>query len=424
MTDVIIIGAGIAGLAAARTLVDAQRSVVVLEARNRLGGRIHTSRELGFPIDLGASWIHGSEGGNPIAELVGRQGIRARPSDYESIDLHDGEGRRLEPAEKARVLARNEALFKALDAFLEKDTYDNTVRNLVDRFYATQRLNPAERLAFEWALAQEELDTGGALEELSTWSWDEDEAFPGVDLCFPGGYDQLFPALTSGLEIQLAQPVHRITREATGVRVHTTEAVLEAEYVIVTVPLGVLKAGAIHFDPPLPKWKRRVIRRLGAGRLDKVVLDFEKPFWRTEHEFLHIMDAEPGRFTDIMRWDAHTEHATLIFFVGGRFGERLMTRPDNAVVEDALDTLRRLYGAALPSPRAHLVTRWSQDPWSRCSYTFIPKGSKLKDCETLSYPVDHRLLFAGEATSWRYPGTVHGAWLSGVREAERILASD
>lgn len=156
--------------------------------------------------------------------------------------------------------------------------------------------------------------------------------------------------------------------------------------------------------------------------LNKVVLAFDTIFWSTEHEFLHHMPQTLGAFTDFWHWNVHSQRPLLIAFLGGRYGEQLFAKSDAEVVAEAMAVLRKIYGPATPTgPRQALITRWTQDPWARCSYTYVPLGGKLKTCETLSHPVEKRLLFAGEATTARYPGTVHGAWLTGVREAERIL---
>jgi monoamine oxidase len=221
--------------------------------------------------------------------------------------------------------------------------------------------------------------------------------------------------LARNLTIRLGAVVTRITHGGPGVRVETAQQVFDADRVIVTVPLGVLKAGAIVFDPPLPEAKRRAIDRLGFGLLDKVVLTFDEPFWPQGHDMLGIAGRNPP-VSDLVDGSRFTDVPLLVGLRGGANALVRERDPDDLTVGQVLTALRA------PEPVGVLVTRWAADPFARGSYSFLAVGAGPDDQEALAAPVGDRLAFAGEATHSEFFATVHGAYLSGLREADRILA--
>jgi len=189
---------------------------------------------------------------------------------------------------------------------------------------------------------------------------------------------------------------------------------VDADRAIVTVPLGVLKAGAIAFDPPLPGTKRQAIERLGFGLLDKVVLAFEEPFWPQSADLLGLVGTEQP-VGDLVNGLSFAGAPLLIGIRGGAAARSCEALSDR----EAVDEVRVAMDA--PEPTGALVTRWAADPYARGSYSFLAVGSSPADLHALAEPVGERLLFAGEATHEEFFATVHGAYMSGVREAERIL---
>ena len=206
-----------------------------------------------------------------------------------------------------------------------------------------------------------------------------------------------------------------------GVRLDTSKGEIHARQALVTLPLGVLKRGSVAFDPPLPDVKQHAINALGSGRLDKCVLRFKRCFWDEEAHFIVHVDNDRGRWSEFFNLMPSTGAPILVGLAGGAFAAEIETWPDGAVVGSAMDVLRGIYGAAVPEPSSWQITAWSRDPWSLGSYSFHAVGSGPEQRRALAEPVDGRLFFAGEATAERGYQTVHGALLSGLREADRIL---
>lgn len=422
---VVVIGAGIAGLVAARLLRAAGVEVVVLEARDRIGGRLHTVELAGAAVDLGAAWIHGRTD-NPVAAMADGYGVATRPHPYEPLSLWDAiEGRFADDAELEAALAREDGLLAAIPSLQAKLGAQASMQDAVDAHLAALALDPRAARYARMILEQYllEVDYGGPAARTSLAIFDEDEFYGYDDHVVVGGYRSLLTPLADGLDIRLSSPVLRVAYDAAGVRVETAPGeVFTGDRAIVTVPLGVLQAGAIAFEPALPAAKRDAIARLEMGSLEKVILRWESAFWPStaDSAWLHL-GATRGAFPLIVDLSAHAGAPTLALLHGGaRAREALDTLDDAALVADAVATLGAALGLAVPAPLAAQVTRWRSDPYSRGSYSFPALGQTLDDFDALAAPVGKRVLFAGEATSRSTFGTVHGAVLSAVREAQRL----
>jgi len=293
-----IIGAGFAGLGAAAMLHDAGVEVDIIEARARLGGRVHTATLGNARIDLGASWIHGIEK-NPLTELAEETGTAMRVTDWSRMRFYNANGRR-------RFLP-----------FLPR---------------------PAQ----EAMLAQE---YGADIDALSPQAFEEGEAFGGEEVTFPQGYASLIPALLRDYNITMSKPVHRIDWfENGGVTFSFRGGRRAYDAGLVTVPLGVLKSGDLRFVPDLPEPKRAAIASLGMGHLSKVFLRFEAPFWDTDlHAFGYLGD-DPSRFSSWINIAQTNGAPILAAFHGGRAADTLETEPDDAIITEAMAVLRRIWG--------------------------------------------------------------------------------
>ena len=239
--------------------------------------------------------------------------------------------------------------------------------------------------------------------------------FKGPDVILPGGYTQLSQHLATGLDIRTRTEVKRIAHGGDQVRIETSQGVVTADRVIVTVPLGVLKAKTIVFDPPLPEAKQGAIDRLGFGVLNKVVVAFDKPFWPESTPMIGLAGNNQP-VTDLVNGLIFAGKPLL---VGLRGGQAAWSRESMSDV-DAVDELITAIDA--PKPTGSIVTKWGTDQYARGSYSFIAVGSSPDDMHALGEPVGDRLMFAGEATNPEWFGTVHGAYMSGLREADRVLA--
>ncbi|MEO0484401.1 MAG: FAD-dependent oxidoreductase [Pseudomonadota bacterium] len=294
---VAVIGAGIAGLAAAADLTRAGRAITVIEARPRIGGRIDTTMLGGAAIDRGASWIHGTAG-NPLTALARRQGAELRVTDWDAYPYFD----------------RNGAP------------------------YAARRLPRAAR--------QVEISHsfGADPGNLSRRAYTEGAAFAGDDATFTAGYASLLPAFAGDYDIRTNRPVRRIDWSPTGGVTLTLKGGTAAfDAALITVPLGVLKSSDISFAPALSKDKETAIADLGMGHLSKVFLRFETPFWDPSlHGFGYLGD-DPTRFLSWINIAQTNDAPILMAFHGGRAADALERHSDADITAAAMDVLRSIW---------------------------------------------------------------------------------
>lgn len=419
---ILVVGAGMAGLTAAHALAESGYDVTVLEARDRVGGRTWTSDVGDATLDLGGAWIHGPES-NPIASLADHFGIGyARDQTGYDIVYDEASGQDL-GAEGTRALDQHyEGFIDALPQLRTALSEGASVADGRDRYLSDRDLAGSDARVAQYAIDQwlVEIEYAGPVDRQSLdWIWEEGET-TGGDYFLTGGYVGLVDALADGLDVHTSSPVTAIVSTDDGVSVTAGDATYEGAAVIVTVPLGVLKAGAIAFDPPLPSAKQDAIDRLEMGNLEKVVLTFSERWWGQGGGWFIDADAS-GRFPMVVDATDGAGAPTLVLLYGGRYSRSVQaSSTDDAIVAEALAVLGELYGASPPSPAATLVTHWTTDPFSYGSYSYLPIGASQADIEALAEPAGDTVLFAGEATYWQYYQTVHGAMLSGLREAERL----
>ncbi|MBN8182757.1 flavin monoamine oxidase family protein [Roseibium aggregatum] len=417
---VVVVGAGIAGLAAARTLADAGFSVTVLEAGNRIGGRLHTDRSLGVPLDLGASWIHGTRS-NPITALAQRFAQPMFEWDYDNEEVFDLTGN------GGRAVERFETFANALEDFLD-DTETSLTRisaaNAIEKIRrqrALSSLTDAELGFMAHILLEQEFAAPAS--DLSLAAVEEGGAFEGPDAVLPQGYDKIPLGVAEGLTIQTETVVNQIDHSQRGVSVRTENGVLEADFAICAVSLGVLKAGDIVFSPGLPDNKRNAVSSLRMGVLDKIYLSFPEAFWdETVHNFGRI-SGKPDTFTYWPNLSPVTGKPILCALNVGEFAQNLEKLGEENRRQAAFEALQTMFGRDIPPPDASISSAWQQNERTRGSYSFLPVGVEPRARKALAADLNGRVFFAGEATAQDYPATVHGAWLSGQRAARDVIAS-
>lgn len=423
--DVLVLGAGVAGLAAAAELQAAGASVHVVEARQRIGGRVWTDGSLGLPLDLGASWIHGTRG-SPLSAIVAQRGITTAPTDYDSLLAYDRDGGAIDDARHARIDAALEDLLEAAEAErddrIERGRPDISLQAFFDSELAGQQLNATRRRELGYVVNTTiEHEYAADASELSLFHYDDGTGvFPGGDVLFPGGYGQIPAALAEGLTITLDEPARRVEHGPSGVTITTRLAQFRGERAVITLPLGVLQAGGVAFAPALPQPKLDAIRRLGSGLLNKCYLRFPTVFWEDGYEWLGYLGERKGEWAEFLNIAYYVDAPVLLGFNAATYGRTIEALSDEAIVAGAMATLRTIYGARIPAPEGALITRWASDPFALASYSYMPVGATGDDRDALAAPVDGRLFFAGEATSREHPSTVHGALLSGRRAAGEI----
>jgi monoamine oxidase len=421
---VIVVGAGMAGLAAAIDLKTAGFKVIIVEGRERVGGRVFTDNSLGeLPLDLGASWIHGIHG-NPIFQLARKFQIETAPTNYDSITRFAADGRPLGAAREARLERDFAQLRVAIAGAIENANVTGSLGQFIDKYTAGLGFTSERAQDLAYSVNTEiEHDYAADVNDLSLIEFDQDSEFDGPDVLFPGGYHQLVERLQAGLDVRTGQVVQTVIRDRSGVRVITNRETFAGDLAVITLPLGVLKQGSVTFQPELPASKKAAIGRLGMSVLNKCYLRFPSAFWDRRPELLGYVSPARGQWCAWLNMFHYTRQPVLVGFNSGSFGEQLEALSDDACTASAMSVLRKIYGASIPEPKGVRITRWKSDPFTFGSYSHLPPGAGAKDYDLLQASVDGRLFFAGEATSREYPATVHGAWLSGRRAAKEIVAN-
>lgn len=425
--DTIVIGAGVSGLTAARLLAQAGRRVVVLEARDHVGGRVSTDRTDGLVTDMGASWIHGVTG-SAVAEgaeafridtvefTVGGYQVDGRPIAYYGPDgarLSDDDARLF----ASDVHALDTALLDVIDASAANDSYrDVTEAALVRQGWDAVR---TERVR-EYLQHRTEEQYGVWIDDLAAHGLDDDVT-DGDEVVFPDGYDRLPQHLATGLDVRLEQVVSRVDWRDDGVTVSTDRGAFTAANAIVTVPVGVLQSDDFVIDPPLPEPNARALGRLAMNAFEKVVLRFPTAFWDDDVYAIRQLGPEGAwwhSWYDLTRLHGDP---TLLTFAAGPSAREIRGWDEQRVVDSVLAQLRRLYGDRVEEPTSVRISAWQDDPFARGSYAYMTVGSTTADHDDLATPIGGVLHIAGEATWTDDPATVTAALHSGHRAAENVL---
>lgn len=427
--SVIVIGGGVAGISAARALYDASFQVVVLESRDRLGGRVHTDYSFGFPVDLGASWLHGVCKENPLAPLIGRLGLPLyRTSgdnsvlydhDLESYALFDMDGNQVPQELVTKVGEAFEDILRETDKVRQEHSEDMSILQAFSIVYERRpdlRLEGLSHKVLQWYLCRMEGWFAADAETISLKSWDQEELLPGGHGLMVRGYLPVINTLAKGLDIRLNHRVTSIVRRYNGVKVTVEDGTtFIADAAVIALPLGVLKSKAIKFEPRLPEWKEAAIADLGVGIENKIILHFEKVFWPNV-EFLGVVAESSYGCSYFLNLHKATGHSVLVYMPAGKLARDIEKMSDEAAANFAFIQLKKILPDA-SSPIQYLVSRWGSDKNSLGSYSYDTVGKSHDLYERLRIPIDN-LFFAGEATSALYPGSVHGAFSTGQMAAE------
>jgi monoamine oxidase len=404
--DVVVIGAGMAGLSAAAVLIAEGAVVTVIEARGRIGGRAHTESALfGKPIDHGAAWLHSADR-NPLAAIAKRLGFETELADgdvsvYRGTEIVAGGAKRL-----------NAALERFGGAIEEAGGAGRDVA--AGSLFEPE--NDIDRLA---EVVAGPLTHGVELARLSTMDA-YGQIGTGVEHLVPLGLGSLVAAYGRGLPVKLSTPAKKIGWGGKGVEVETEAGTIRAKAALITVPTGVLaQAGVIRFDPLLPDWKRAAIDGLPMGLVNKVILQYQPG----------AIDADPG--TWLIGRDANDRPGDFLLrplgtdlvigFFGGEYARELEFYRRGRAIDRTREVIGGLLGEKADSRLVRArMTGWGQDPWSRGAYSAaLPGQAGMR--RVLARPVARRLYFAGEACAEEWATQVAGAYLSGQEAARKIL---
>ena len=405
--DVAIIGAGAAGIAAARRVAAANRKFALLEASDAIGGRCRTNTSIfGVAYDLGAHWIHMPDI-NPVAKAAKQAGIATYPAPR---------GQRIRIG---RRYAREGEIEQYLAASVRSQRAIDDAARKAD--IACSQALPKDlddwRSTIDFVLGP--YSCGKDLNEVSAVDFSKSDE-RDIDAFCPLGFGGLLAKLASGIQVQLATPARRIEWAGrAGVEIDTPKGTIRARTAIVTVSTGVLAANKIRFDPELPRRVPDAVSKLTLGSYEHIALELPGNPLGLQADDLIYEKSNNTRTGAILANVSGTPLS--IVDVGGKFGRELAMKGEEAMVDFALEWLEGLYGSNFRKvvQRAS-ATRWYQEPWVLGSFSCASVGGQPSR-RALMEPVNSRLWFAGEAVHETLWGTVGGAWESGERAAVEAL---
>lgn len=436
---VLVIGAGASGLAAARQLQNFGMQVVVLEARERIGGRVWDDQSLGVTVGRGAQIVNGCVN-NPIALMCEQLGIKMHKLGARCDLLQEG-GEATDPAIDKRMDFHFNAILDVVSDW-RKDKSQHQDAPLGEKIQEVSKtflqesgihFSELEEKVLQFHLSNLEYACGSTLDQVSARSWDHNEffaQFSGDHTLLTGGYSSLLKQLAEGLDIHLNTPVQTIDYSGDVVKVTTTSgSQFTAQRVLVTIPLTLLQKAIIQFFPALPERKLKAIHSLGTGVIEKIALQFPYRFWDRKVQgadyFGHVPPSPENRgmFSVFYDMDPKGKQSVLMSVITGEALATIRDLEDKQVADMCLKVLRELFqDQEVPEYQRFFVTHWSRDAWAQMSYSFVKTGGSGEAYDIIAEDVQGKVFFAGEATNRHFPQTVTGAYLSGVREASKITS--
>lgn len=428
--DTIVVGAGVSGLTAARLLSQAGRRVVVLEARDRLGGRVSSERRPGLVTDMGASWIHGVDG-NPVAAAAEAFGMRTEEftvggyqADSRPIAYYGPDGERLTDAAAQAFADDIHAVDATLLGVVAESDPDASYRDVTEIALAAQGWGDERtQRVREYLEHRSEEQYGAWIEDLAAHGLDDD-VIDGDEVVFPDGYDRLPSRLAAGLDVRLTCVVSQVTWSPDGVVLTTDRGTFAGDSAIITVPVGVLQSDDFVIEPALPSPVAEALGRLRMNAFEKVFLRFPTKFWDDDVYAIRQQGPEGRWWHSWYDLTALHDTPTLLTFAAGPAAEKTRDWTEKQIADSVLAQLRRLYGDRVERPTHVHVTDWQDDPFSHGSYAYMTVGSTTADHDDLATPIGGVLHLAGEATWTDDPATVTAAMYSGHRAASRVLGEE
>ncbi|CCJ31580.1 unnamed protein product [Pneumocystis jirovecii] len=417
-----------------------------------------------------------SEGGRVIAKIEDNEAMIPRMEDHTEGEMKEigemEEGERKEKEKKSHhtdpisVLQKmgfqvkgNVSVDTNFEDILSKQnpTLGFAMSRILSEYGSLTDLTDLDMKLLNWHYANLEYANGTNLSNLSLYHWDQDDGneFKGAHAMVKGGYSILPHALAfvpTPLEIRYKTIVSGISYNDKNAVIYCEDGTMfNADKVIITVPLGVLKKSCIQFNPPLPEWKTQSIRRLNFGLLNKVrekeekghlrfmfnlkqiILVYDTAFWDVnidvfgslrEPDNNGVYDKNRGRFYIFWNCIKTAGQPVLLALMAGDSAIQMENETDNELIREATKILKNIYPTKkVPYPKETIITRWGKDRFCYGSYSYVGPEASGKDYDIIAKPVENTLFFAGEATCRTHPATVHGAYLSGLKVAQLVLES-
>ena len=428
---VIVIGAGMSGLEAASVLAANNIDVAIVEARNRIGGRLQTTTMDGAYTDLGGSWVHDVDN-NVLANIANNLGVPLIPTPFTSAAIYD-QGALVDPADITEIMTYAPDLLQSLLAqqYVSCGAFNGAISCFINANIPPSPAIPYVTYAYNLMYAGWFADNTNFISSVvgpSLLNLGHD-ALPSIG--YTNFINQIFNI--SALNINLNTIVTSIDYTNTNdVVISTNNGTYHAKYVIVTVPIGVLKANTINFVPSLPQDKQLAIQHIGVGSFNKIYLQFDTIFWDNTITLFLPYTANPAvNYYTIFNYAEFVNKPILLAFYVGDFSRALETQTDATIISSIMQQIRLIYPTA-PDPVSYQITRWGLDPFAYGAYSYPTTQTTVQDYQNLTTPVQNTLFFAGEAVNAvtigavnsptvNKSGTADAAYLSGQNAANKIL---
>jgi len=408
--DVVVIGAGASGIAAARTLTEIGLTVTVVEAADRIGGRVHTDMSVfGVPYDMGAHWLHVRKL-NPFVDYALEHGFDVyRAPDDEILYVGDRE------ATDQEYAAYGDALNRAYSAIARagRQGRDVSAASVVPKDGPWAEL--ANMVIGPWSMGKD-------LDGFSATDWWN--SVDGVDWYCREGFGALWAHSAQGVPVELKTPVSKVGWGGQGVEVHTDRGAIKARACIVTVSTGVLANESIRFTPALPTKKQESFHGISMGLYNHIAFQFRRNFFGTGDDGYLVYQLPPSNGGSPKGFGMLTNVGgsnLSLGDVGGGLAQALEQEGVDGALDFGLSELRNIFGSTVDKEfvKGH-VTTWGQNPWTLGSYASAEPGAQHFRA-ALRAPVGDRIWFAGEACSPNLPAMVAGAHKSGIDTAKNLV---
>ncbi|MGB3293901.1 MAG: FAD-dependent oxidoreductase [Phormidesmis sp.] len=427
---VVVVGAGFAGISAAERLLEAGYDVIQIEAKSDMGGRVRTQMLGEYAADMGAGWLHDGYA-NGLRETAESLDLVLHKTNMNKGVVLKGSGESVPLDNVADVseeiewavtgpylwwqLRQSIGLHPTLpsadalagEALFESGLRGCGVRELARTAYAADPADVSAGILFE----------GGDSEVLAGHT-----PLPSDDVIVQGGMLSLLRALVRRAKPAFEEPCLRITRTPQGVRVQTTKRMIDADAVVVTVSVGVLKSGSLEFSPGLPAKHISALDRLGFGSLEKLWLLCPETANRSDIQVLTFCDEGPFGFA--VNLSAVTGAPLWVGLSAGSRVDRLNELGIDRAADSLYRQVQKALGAEISKPTATALSAWAEDPWVRGAYMYPTVNAEMNERAILQEPIEDRIFLAGEALSPTRFGLVDGAWADGQRAADLIIKGD
>jgi monoamine oxidase len=427
-SPIYVIGAGIAGLACAQKLIDAGKDVIVLEASNRIGGRIKTESVNSNTYDLGASWIHGIQQ-NPIWDIAQSNNIKTAVFNYDKFQMIDVNGQLFEDHEVINFENYIEQISRKISDLTSTDNLETVLKNIIQNLdYSSSKIEKTKLqkllLSYFARLANDPFAT--ELADLPVNFLKYEGYFEGDEVIFPQGYQQIIESISNNIPVQLNTQIKSVQLSENEIIIaDVNNNKYHASEVVISATLGVLKAGHIEFVPRLPTAYTEAFHNIGFGSFNKIFFELPQPitlkntqdkiscnsifYWHNEDCF-NLLDLSV----------VYKKPVYLMLF-GGDYSEFIDHADDQKVWNFIREGLVANFDHIADQPQNLAITRWGADEFTLGSFSYPNKQYQPQYTQQLNIPIENKIYFIGEHCSELYAGSVHGAYLSGIETAQKIL---